>query len=423
MSQPIPGFCRDCFAASKADEKRCQSCGSPRLVRHAELHQLHIAHIDCDAFYAAVEKRDRPELRDKPVIVGGATRGVVSTCCYVARIHGVRSAMPMFKAKKLCPQAVVIKPDMRKYAEVGKAVRAKMEAVTPLVQPISIDEAFLDLKGTEKLHGQSPAITLAKLLAEIERDIGITASVGLAPNKFLAKIASDLQKPKGYSVIGRAEAYAFLSEKPVGLIWGVGKAFQETLARDGITQIAQLQSREKNELIRKYGAMGARLFHLSRGEDLREVSTNEETKSVSAETTFDNDISDVETLEAITWKLSEKVARRAKTQQLAGLTVNLKLKTTNFKTRTRSITLSEPTSFAHRIFEAARPLLHREAKGEKFRLLGIGISNLSDADLDLESHSLDQRTQALTKAEIAIDRIRAKFGTSAVEKGIARKAT
>jgi DNA polymerase IV len=417
----MPGFCRDCFAPTKADEPRCNACGSPRLIRHEELHQLHIAHIDCDAFYAAVEKRDRPELVDQPVIVGGGQRGVVSTCCYIARIHGVRSAMPMFKAKKLCPQAVVVKPDMAKYARVGKEVRAKMEAVTPLVQPISIDEAFLDLKGTEKLHGQSPALTLSKLLAEIERDIGITASVGLAPNKFLAKVASDLQKPKGFSVIGQQEAKAFLAEKPVGLIWGVGKAFQDTLSRQGITRIAQLQHMDKTDLMRKFGVMGARLFHLSRGEDYREVSVNDETKSVSAETTFNHDISDRKELEQILWDLAQKVSRRAKSDGLAGTTVNIKLKTSNFKTRTRAVSLGEATSFAHRIFEAAKPLLLREAQGEKFRLIGVGISNLCEADPEHEAHSLDQRIQALTKAELAIDSIRAKFGRDAVEKGIAHK--
>jgi DNA polymerase IV len=422
MSQHPPGFCRDCFAPTLADEPRCKSCGSPRLVRHAELHQLHIAHIDCDAFYAAVEKRDRPEIRDQPVIVGGATRGVVSTCCYIARIQGVRSAMPMFKALKLCPQAVVIKPDMAKYADVGKQVRAKMEAVTPLVQPISIDEAFLDLKGTEKLHGQSPALTLAKLLAEIERDIGITASSGLAPNKFLAKLASDMQKPKGFSVIGAAEAKSLLAEKPVGNIWGVGKAFQETLERDGITKIGQLQTKEKTDLMRKYGAMGARLYHLARGEDLRDVKTDEESKSVSAETTFDTDISNAAELEAILWSLAEKVSRRAKSQDLAGSTINLKLKTRDFKTRTRAVSLSDSTSLAHRIFDAAKPLLMKEAKGEKFRLLGVGISNLTEANTDAEAHSLDQRTQSLTKAELAIDTIRNKFGKSAVVKGITHKA-
>jgi DNA polymerase IV len=417
----MPGFCRDCFAPTKADELRCTACGSPRLVHHDELHQLHIAHIDCDAFYAAIEKRDRPEIRDQPVIVGGEHRGVVSTCCYIARIHGVRSAMPIFKAKKLCPQAVIIKPDMAKYAQVGKEVRAKMEAVTPLVQPISIDEAFLDLKGTEKLHGQSPALTLAKLIAEIERDIGITASVGLAANKFLAKVASDLQKPKGFSIIGAREAKAFLAEKPVGLIWGVGKAFQDTLSRQGITRISQLQVMDKTDLMRKFGVMGARLYHLSRGEDYRQVNVDDETKSVSAETTFNNDISEREELEPILWDLAQKVSRRAKSQGLAGTTVNLKLKTSGFKTRTRAVSLGEATSFAHRIFEAAKPLLVREAKGEKFRLIGVGLSNLCEADPEHEAHSLDQRAQALTKAEIAIDSIRAKFGRDAVEKGIARK--
>jgi DNA polymerase IV len=421
MTAAVPGFCRDCRAATKADEKRCATCGSPRVLRHAELHQLTIAHIDCDAFYASIEKRDRPELRDVPVIVGGAQRGVVSTCCYIARIKGVRSAMPMFKAKKLCPEAVVVFPNMAKYASVGKQVRDLMLSVTPLVQPLSIDEAFLDLKGTEKLHGHSPAVTLAQLAANIERDIGISVSVGLAANKFLAKVASDLEKPRGFSIIGAAEAKNFLAEKSVSLIWGVGAAMQGTLARDGITRIAHLQSREKADLMKRYGSMGARLYHLSRGEDTREVTTTDETKSVSAETTFNTDISDVETLEAMLWELAQKVSRRAKKDQLGGSTVTLKLKTSDFKSRTRATSLHEPSNLAHRLFEAAKPLLHREATGAAFRLIGIGISHLAEIESPGEALSLDQRTRALTNAEKAIDRIRAKFGKDAVDKGLALK--
>ncbi len=234
------------MSPTSADERRCLACGSPRLLRHAELHDLSTAHIDCDAFYAAVEKRDNPALADKPVIIGGGTRGVVSTACYVARIKGVKSAMPMFKALKLCPEAVVIKPNMKKYAEAGRQVRALMETVTPLVEPISIDEAFLDLAGTARLHGHSPALTLAQLITDITAKVGITASVGLSYNKYLAKVASDLEKPRGFSVLGKAEAKAFLAARSVSLIWGVGRAMQEQLAKDGITLIGQLQAMDKD---------------------------------------------------------------------------------------------------------------------------------------------------------------------------------
>lgn len=417
MTKPLPGFCRDCLADTAGVEQRCLKCHSPRLLRHVELHNLAIAHIDCDAFYAAVEKRDNPALADVPLIVGGGTRGVVSTCCYIARIRGVRSAMPMFKALKLAPDAVVIKPNMAKYAEAGKQVRDLMLAVTPSVQPISIDEAFLDLTGTTKLHGQSPAKTLAQLINTIVSKVGITASVGLAPNKFLAKVASDLQKPRGFSVIGQAEAKSFLATKSVNLIWGVGKAFQDKLNNDGIQLIGQLQTMERNDLIARYGSMGARLFHLSRGEDARLVDTDDESKSISAETTFNTDITDADELSAILWQLSEKVARRAKKDGMEGHTITLKLKTRDFKTRTRSASLQDATQLAHRIYDVAHPLLLKEATGPAFRLIGVGISNLQAATHE-DYQTLDVKQTTQTKAELAIDAIRQKFGKDAVEKGL-----
>ena len=412
------GFCRDCFSAVLGVDRRCRACGSPRLLRHPELHQLSIAHIDCDAFYAAVEKRDRPELADKPVIIGGGTRGVVSTACYIARIHGVKSAMPMFKALKLCPHATVIPPDMTKYATAGKQVRELMLEVTPLVEPLSIDEAFLDLTGTARLHGMSPALTLAHLIARISEKVGISASVGLSHNKFLAKLASDLEKPRGFSVLGKAETLSFLASKPVGFIWGVGKAMQEELAKGGITMISQLQQMEKNDLMRRYGSMGARLYHLSRGEDQRIVSTDDHSKSISAETTFNTDIADRAELERILWPLAEKVSRRAKAEGVAGHTVVLKLKTSDFKLRTRNVSLADPTLLAHRIYDAALPLLQREATGTAFRLIGIGISGLVEARPEQETETLDVTTAARAKAELAVDRIRDKFGRAAVNRGI-----
>lgn len=416
-----PGFCRDCLADTMADERRCHVCHSPRLVRHGEINSLAIAHIDCDAFYAAVEKRDDPSLADKPVIVGGGTRGVVSTCCYIARIRGVRSAMPMFKALKLAPHAVVVKPNMVKYAEVGREVRDLMLGVTPLVEPLSIDEAFLDLTGTARLHGQAPAKTLAALIRDIETKIGITASVGLAANKFLAKVASDLEKPRGFSVIGKAEALAFLAARPVGLIWGVGKAMQETLAKDGISSIAQLQKMEKNDLMRRYGSMGARLYHLSRGEDMRTVSTDETSKSIGAEITLDRDVSDYGELEALLWAMAQKVSRRAKSQGYGGHTVTLKLKTADFKLRTRATTLEDATQLAHRMFDAVKPLLRKEATGAKFRLIGVSLSHLAAMEGGDET-TLDPRLEANSKAEKAIDRIREKFGKAAVDRGLSLKA-
>ncbi len=208
------GLCRNCAADIPAQVQRCPACGSPRTLFHAELNSLSIAHLDCDAFYASVEKRDDPGLRDKPVIVGGGRRGVVSAACYIARIRGVHSAMPMFKALKLCPEATVIRPDMDKYVAVGRQICELMREVSPLVEPLSVDEAFLDLSGTQRLHRASPAAALIRLINRIERDIGVTASIGLSYNKFLAKLASDMNKPRGFAIIGRAEALDFSIRSP-----------------------------------------------------------------------------------------------------------------------------------------------------------------------------------------------------------------
>ncbi|MGB3808870.1 MAG: DNA polymerase IV [Parvibaculum sp.] len=411
------GFCRDCFAPTEPHAKRCPACNRPRIAFHAELHSLSIAHLDCDAFYAAVEKRDNPELADKPVIIGGGKRGVVSTCCYIARIRGVRSAMPMFKALQACPEAVVIKPDMAKYVSVGREVRTMMRDLSPLVEPLSIDEAFLDLTGTERLHHASPAITMAKLQRRIEKEIGITVSVGMSYCKFLAKIASDMEKPRGFSAIGRAEALAFLAEKPVGLIWGVGKALETKLARDGITRIAQLQRMEENDLMARYGSMGRRLWRLARGLDVRSVSSANIAKSISAETTFFDDISDAAELDRKLWPLCERVAERAKAANASGTTVVLKLKTADFKTRTRSLTLPDPTQLAEVIYRAGAPMLTREADGTAFRLIGIGITQLADGDLADPPDMLDPKATRRADAERAMDRVRARFGSEAIIKG------
>ena len=413
----LNGFCRDCLRIIERARSRCAGCGSPRLLRHPELGSLSIAHLDCDAFYAAVEKRDRPELRDKPLIIGGGQRGVVSTACYIARIHGVRSAMPMFKALKACPDAVVIKPDMEKYARVGREVREAMERLTPAVEPISIDEAFLDLGGTQRLHRDIPARVLAQFVNQVERDIGITISVGLSYCKFLAKVASDLDKPRGFSVIGEQEAAAFLATLPVSKIWGVGKTFEGHLARDGIMRIGQLQGMEKGELMRRYGTMGARLYHLARGEDDRPVESRRGIKSVSHETTFDRDLMDGATLVPVLRALSEKVSARLKAKHLAGRTVVLKLKDSSFRTKTRNRSLADPTQLADRIFKAALPLLQAEIDGTAYRLLGVGVSDLRDAEFADPSDLLDIDGDKRMKAERAMDRLRDRFGDKSVETG------
>ncbi|TPW29476.1 DNA polymerase IV [Martelella alba] len=411
------GFCRDCLSGFARRPARCAHCGSPRLLSHDELFSLTIAHIDCDAFYASIEKRDDPSLADKPVIIGGGKRGVVSTACYIARIHGVRSAMPMFKALEACPEAVVIRPNMEKYSAVGRQVREMMLALTPLVEPLSIDEAFLDLSGTERLHKAPPARILADFARRVEREVGITVSVGLSYCKFLAKIASDLNKPKGFSVIGQAEATRFLADKPVGMIWGVGKAFEATLARDGITTIGQIQTMEQADLMRRYGVIGQRLFHLARGEDRRQVSPSGEAKSISNETTFMSDFSDLEPLSTHLRRLSEKTAARAKKAGVAGQTVVLKLKTADFRIKTRNRRLDDPTQLADRIFRTGLSLLEKEIDGSKYRLIGIGISDLCDPATADPPDLVDPAATRRAAAENAIDSLRAKFGSSAVETG------
>jgi DNA polymerase IV len=409
-------FCRDCLSDAPVQAKRCPACGSPRLARHPELDTLTIAHVDCDAFYATIEKRDDPSLTDKPVIVGGGKRGVVAACCYVARTYGIRSAMPMFEAKRRCPDAVVVKPNMAKYVKTGREVRAAMFALTPLVEPLSIDEAFLDLTGTGRLHGMSAAKALARFASQVERDFGITVSIGLSANKFLAKIASDMDKPRGFAVLGQAEAAAFLAPKPVGFIYGVGAVSAAKLASDGYRLIADLQRAELADLLRRYGEEGGRLWRLARGIDARGVDPERETKSVSAETTFERDIGEFRPLEQTLWELTEKVSARLKASALAGSTVTLKLKSNDFKIRTRARALSGPTQLAARIFAAGRDLLQHEVGSTRFRLIGIGVSHLEDAAGDDLADLIDRRA---AEAEHAVDRLRAKFGRGAVVKGIA----
>jgi DNA polymerase IV len=413
----MDGFCRDCLA--DGSDGRCAGCGSPRLVRHPELAHLAIAHVDCDAFYAAIEKRDNPALRDKPLIVGGGHRGVVATACYIARTYGVRSAMPMFEARRLCPHAEVVRPDMAKYAAAGREVRARMLDLTPLVEPLSIDEAFLDLSGTARLHGETPAKTLARFAKRVETEIGITVSIGLSHNKFLAKVASDLDKPRGFSVLGAGEAAAFLAPKPVTFIWGVGKAMGASLERVGFRTIGDLQRADEPVLMRKFGTEGLRLSRLSRGIDTRTVNPERETKSVSAETTLAEDLAALRPLTRHLWELSEKVSARLKAKALAGTTVTLKLKTADFRLRTRALSLAAPTQLAAKIFAAGRELLARETDGTKFRLIGIGVSALAGAEEADPADLVDTSGRRNAAAEHAVDALRAKFGRDAVIRGIA----
>src|SRR6478672_3031679 len=413
----MTAFCRECLREA-GGAPRCPSCFSPRIVRHAELDTLTICHVDCDAFYATIEKRDDPSLADKPLIIGGGKRGVVSTACYIARTFGVHSAMPMFQARKLCPHATVLKPDMTKYVKAGREVRKLMFDLTPQVEPLSIDEAFMDLTGTERLHRMSPALSLSRFARRVEENIGITVSIGLSANKFLAKIASDLDKPRGFAVLGKDEAVAFLATKPVGFIWGVGKVAAARLQRDGFNTVADLQRADETDLMRRYGVEGRRLWRLSRGIDDRSVNPERESKSVSAETTFGEDIASFKPLEKILWSLSERVSRRLKVSGIAGSTVTLKLKTADFRIRTRARSLGEPTQLAGRIFAAGRELLAREIDGTRFRLLGIGASSLADAADADGADLVDQKGERAAQAEHAVDKVREKYGNAAVVKGL-----
>ncbi len=387
-------------------------------MSHPELFDLSIAHMDCDAFYASVEKRDNPELRDKPVIIGGGRRGVVSTACYIARIKGVRSAMPMFQALKLCPEAVIVRGRMDTYVEVSRQVRSLMEELTPSIEPLSLDEAFLDLSGTRTLHGQPPAVMLARLVNRMESELGISGSIGLSHNKFLAKVASDLDKPRGFSVIGKAETDAFLRDKPVSMIWGVGAVTRDSLEKAGIRTFSDLLRWDRKELGARFGSMGDRLWHLARGQDRRAVSAHTPVKGISNETTFNDDTASLDILDGHLWRMSEKVADRAKAKSIAGRVVTLKLKTSDFKLVTRRVSLRDPTQMADKIYRTARDLFDQVGAQGPYRLLGVGISELWDADdADRSGDLLDPQANQRSDAERATDKIRERFGKDAIVKG------
>jgi DNA polymerase-4 len=385
-------------------------------VVHDQLENLSIAHMDCDAFYASVEKRDRPELRDLPVIVGGGHRGVVTTCCYIARMSGVRSAMPMFKALKLCPRATVIYPDFAKYKSASAAIFAKVRALTPLVQPLSLDEAWIDLGGTEALNGACPAKVLARLQNQIEAEVGLTVSIGLSANKFLAKIASDLDKPRGFAVIGQAEAQSFLAPKPVTILPGVGPALAQSLAKVGFKTVGDLAKADPKDVTLRFGTNGLRMWQLAQGQDKRPVNPDQVRKSVSAETTFFDDLSQLDALTDALWPLCEKVARQMRAAAITGRVATLKLKTADFKLVTRRKTLAVPCQTAKMLFAAGRELLASEIRGETYRLIGIGLSDLADVSAaPTDFFSADE--QQARETERVIDDLRTRFGKSAIVSG------
>jgi DNA polymerase-4 len=405
-------ICRECLWTGPTVVARCGGCGSPRVVGHDELSNLTIAHLDCDAFYASVEKRDRPELRDRPVIVGGGVRGVVSTACYVARLYGVGSAMPMFKALKACPDAVVIKPDFGKYKHESARILGALGALTPLIQPLSLDEAWADLSGTERLSGGPPAFQLIRLQREIERDTGLTVSIGLAPNRFLAKIASELDKPRGFSVIGAVEAQSLLAPRPVSILPSVGPVFAKTLKSDGFALVGDLAKADPRDLMRRYGEWGLRLHELSHARDARPVNPEHDRKGMSAETTFNTDLAEREELEAELWPLCEKLASKARRDGVASRVVILKLRRSDFRIITRRRTLAEPVQTARALFATGREMLNAEL-GPAYRLIGIGMADLGEAQDGPSSLFESDETRALV-TETAVDRLRSRFGAQAV---------
>lgn len=416
-------LCRDCFASgfwgAEIAPESCPKCQGERLTIDDELLHLSIAHLDCDSFYASVEKRDNPDLIGKPVMVGGEARGVVAAACYEARKFGVRSAMPTFQAKRLCPHITIIKPRMDHYSAISRQIRQMMQALTPLVEPLSIDEAFLDLTGTQKLHKASPAEMLMRLQKQIEEEIGITVSVGLAANKSLAKLASDQDKPNGFFVLNEKKAQAWLAPRPVSTIYGIGKSAAKRLTDAGFMTCGDLVAADLKRLVPLLGKQALFIQNLAKGIDNRSISPTREAKSVSSETTFHQDMVTKDELFPILERQSLRVSRRLKAQDLRGNVINLKLKTAQFKTISRRKTIAKPTDKAHEIFEVASQLLLKELGPHlKWRLLGVGVDGFhigaqTDDFLDL----MDETGQRKDKLEKALDDMHAKFGGDVVFSG------
>ena len=412
-----PSLCRDCLSLCD-NNFRCHNCKSPRIISHQELFSLKIAHIDCDAFYASVEKNDDPTIRNLPVIIGGGHRGVVTTCCYMARISGVRSAMPMFKAKKLCPNATIIAPRMSLYKKVSKCIKEKLLTLTPTIEFISLDEAYIDLTGTQRLHGQPPAVVLARIANDIETDLGITISIGLSYNKFLSKIGSELEKPRGFSIIGKSDTKAILNQKSVCQILGVGGRTKTKLENKGIRVIGDILKYKKDYLKNSLGSFGETLWFLARGIDNRKIIPNKQTKSISCEKTFHNNEKDFSIIRSHLWGLAEKISWRLKSDNLIAVRLSLKLKSENFKLIQRSCNFRYPTNLAEYIFQESEVLLKANISKGPFRLVGINLTHLLNAKTTNWTPSLFQNNNNnLVCAEEAVDFIRLKFGEEAIIKG------
>lgn len=378
-----------------------------------------ILHVDMDAFYASVEERENPDLLGKPVVVGGSAegRGVVCAANYAARKFGIHSAMSAAQAVRLCPQAVFIRPRMNLYAEISGKIREIFDSFTPLVEPLSLDEAFLDVTGSEPHFGPSPSIG-RQIKDRIRRELRLVASVGIAPNKFIAKIASDLEKPDGFVVVDQNEVLDFLEPLPISRLWGVGKVTAEQFTRLGIRTIGELRKLSPATLGELFGTSGEHYWQLAHGIDDRPVVPDREAKSISNETTFSVDIADAEILKSWLMQLVEQVARRLRQHGLQGRTAEIKVRFANFKTISRSITLDEPTNITQELLAAAFSLLDKKVPANHLpvRLLGFGVHGFDHtgrSQRQLFDETDRQRGRALDRVA---DQIVGRFGKSAIRR-------
>jgi DNA polymerase-4 len=380
---------------------------------------LTILHVDMDAFYAAVEQRDRPELRGKPVIVGGlGGRGVVSAASYEARAFGVHSALPMSTARRLCPHAVFLPVRMKDYAAVSRQIRDIFLSFTPLVEPLSLDEAFLDVRGCEGLFG-SAAETARQIKERVKKESGLTASVGVAPNKFLAKLASDHGKPDGFVVLLPEAVTGFLNPLTVSRLWGVGAKAEQRLKALGVHTIGQLAALPQRVLVDHFGAVGHHLWQLAHGEDERGVVPDREAKSVSTETTFAQDLGDREVLRIWLLDLVDHLASRLRHEGLWARTIDVKIRSSDFRTRVRAHALPEPTNATDALWQAAADLFERSLTRDLLpvRLLGVGVTRLTRAPV--VQHGLFDGDQRERQGQLdqTVDAIRHQFGSDAIQRG------
>ena len=374
-----------------------------------------IIHVDLDAFFASVEQLDNPELKGRPVIVGGSIkeRGVVSTASYEARAFGVQSAQPIARARKLCPQGVFLRVRMDRYREISGRVLKILSSCTPKVEPVSIDEAFLDITGCEKLFGKAEDIA-REIKTRIKKQVGLTCSLGVAPNKFLAKVASGMQKPDGLVIVKDNDKESFLANLPVGKIWGVGKVTQRELQQMGIYTIRQLGELSFSELQKTFGRIGARLYNLSHGIDRTPVLTDRKIKSMSSETTFPHDIFERRVLEKTLYELSVKVSKTLRNKGLGAKSIQLKVRFSDFTTFTRSHTYREATNLTEFIWQRAKELLDKKVdlSSRKVRLIGLAVFNLG-AQRQMELF-VPEKMQRL---EVALEKIEKKYGIRGIRKG------